>query len=189
MNRKVLIGAALLAGCLSLLVGASRAQEEKQGKASKEVASAPERQLPSAYRVEYAVRELEDGKRINSRSYKMLVQFEGWGRIRVGSRVPYVAGESSSGGKQIQYSDVGINVDCRVTQDRDNYVVLTTQFESSSLAGGRDLGGGVANPIFRSVRGDSTSVVSLAKATVIDVVDDVVTTHQYEIEVTVTKVK
>jgi len=196
MRRKVLGGMALvlMAACFSPFAASASPQEEKPGKLA---TASEEKQAPAVYRVEYTVRELEEGKRLNARSYKVLVRLQDWSRIRVGSRIPYAtgySGESSTSGTttrptQIQYQDVGINIDCRVKEQDDSGVVLETNFESSNLSQeGRNVGG-VVNPIFRQVRAQAVAVVPLGKPTVIDVVDDVVSTHQYEIEVTVTQVK
>jgi hypothetical protein len=196
MRRKALQGVllVLVAACSPPLGRSASPQEEKPGKSA---AATAERQARPDYRVEYAVRELEEGKGINARSYKVLVQEGEWSRIRVGSRVPYVVGSLIQGQStgalatnQIQYQDVGINIDCKVQEAGDSGVLLNTRFESSNLPGEtRNVGAGVSNPVFRQVRAEGTAVVPLGKPTVIDVVDDVASTREYEIEVTVTKVK
>ena len=186
MRRKILnIMVLTLVVCFFPCARPLTAQEEKPGNVSKDTVLPPKAKSSDAYRVEYSVRELEDGKKINSRSYKLLVQKDEWQRIRVGSRVPYLAGE-----KQIQYADVGINIDCRVTEARERDVTLHSVFDSSSLAREeRVVGEGVSNPVFRHVRAESATPIVLGKPTVIDVVEDVISSHQYEIEVTVTNVK
>jgi hypothetical protein len=188
MHRKVMEGllVAFMVGCLPHFVqGAVQQREDKTVTVSKEKAAVPQPRSSDAFRVEYSVREMEDGKRINSRAYKLLVQKDEWARVRVGSRVPYLAGE-----KEIQYADVGINIDCRIREERDTDVTLLTTFDSSSLAReDRVVGQGMSNPVFRHVRAESASAIPFGKPTMINVVDDVVTSHQYEIEVTVTKVK
>jgi len=186
MRRRVFEGVvlALMVACLPQFAKpVVSQQEDKSGKASAATASQPR---PSdAFRVEYSVREMEDGKRINSRTYKLLVQKDDWARIRVGSRVPYLAGVN-----QIQYSDVGISIDCRVLEQRDNDVTLRSLFDSSSLAREeRVVGQGISNPVFRKVSAESAAAIPFGKPTVINVVDDVASSRQYEIEVTVTKVK
>lgn len=186
MHGRVLKGLAwaLIAICSLHIAKAASQQEEKLGKTSKEVAGTSQAPSEAVYRVEYSVRELQDGKRINARNYKVLVRNEKEARVRVGSRVPYLSSKD-----QFQYADVGINIDCRVTEQRDNDVTLFTRFESSSVARPGDEMTAGGNPVFRHVSTEVESIVMLGKPTVINVVDDVVSTHQYEIEVTVTKVK
>ena len=177
---------AFMVACLPHFVkAAAPQQEEKTPAVPKEKVAVSRPRSSGAFRVEYSIRELEDGKRINSRTYKLLVQRDEWGRIRVGSRVPYMAGE-----KQINYADVGINIDSQVVEEQDADVVLHTTYESNSLAKeDRVVASGISNPVFRNVRTQSTCAVPFGKPTVINVVDDVASSRQYEIEVTVTKVK
>jgi hypothetical protein len=136
-----------------------------------------------AYRIEFNVREIEDGKRLNSRNYMMVVEDDSWGRIRVGNRVPIVGGE-----KQLQYNDVGMNIDCR-PREREGSVTLDVRLESSSVVAQEQMAAVNTNPVFRQQRTNIVSVVTPGKPTMVATMDDVVTNRRYEIEVTATKVK
>ena len=67
-----------------------------------------------SYKVDFIVNELDSGKKINSRSYSMLLRAEALPKwtdrqhLRVGSRVPVPIGP----GTNVQYQDVGMNIDC-----------------------------------------------------------------------------
>ena len=114
---------AVMAFCLPLIPNSASAQQEK----GKEAATTEQKPVV-AYRIEFNVREIEDGKRLNSRNYMMVVEDGHWGKIRVGNRVPYQSTE-----KQFQYQDVGMNIDCR-PREREDSVALVIGVEFSSVA-------------------------------------------------------
>jgi hypothetical protein len=180
---KALLSGVILVSLPRLTPGA-RAQEVKKENQSQEI-STPKRARPTAlYRVEFVVRELENGKRINARSYTMLAREVQHTRIRVGNRVPYSTGPAG----QFQYQEVGMNIDFTLSE-LENSLLLVTTFETSGMAAPAQMGGGTTNPVFRQVRFESNSELPPGKPTVISTLDDVSTNRRYEIEVTATKVK
>ena len=168
---------AVMAICLPLIPNTAPAQQEK-GKES--VATEPKPVM--AYRIELNVREIEDGKRLNSRNYMMMAEEGVYARIRVGNRVPYQVAE-----KQYQYNNVGMNIDCR-PREHEGGVALEITVDFSSVAPQSETAPG-SNPVFRSNRSEVQAVVALGKATVVASMDDVSSNRRYEIEVTATKVK
>jgi hypothetical protein len=167
---------ALMSFCLPLALSSASAQEDK----AKE--SAAEQKPIVAYRVEFNVREFEDGKQLNSRKYMMVVAEGDQGMIRVGNKVPYQTGE-----KQYQYHDVGMNIDCR-PRDRESGIELNVGVEVSSVVPQGEAAP-TFNPVFRSQSTRVFPIVTPGKPTVVASMDDVVTNRRYEIEVTATKVK
>jgi hypothetical protein len=167
-----------MAFCLPLIPNSAFAQQEK-GKES----VTTEQKAVVAYRIEFNVREIEDGKRLNSRNYMMLVEDGAHGMIRVGNRVPLVGGE-----KGPQYNDVGMGIDCW-PRGRGDSVALRIGVESSSVVAQEQPPTATTNPVFRQQRSNIESVVTLGKPTLVATMDDVVTNRRYEIEVTATKVK
>lgn len=168
---------ALLAACLPLLPSSASAQQEK----SKEAVATGQKPVV-AYRIEFNVRELENGKRLNSRTYMMMAEDKEWARIRVGNRVPI-----QTAGQSFQYHDVGMNIDCR-PYERDDGVLLIIQVEFSSVVP-QTQGGSTPNPVFRTDRSEVQSIVALGKPTLVASIDDVDSVRRFEIEVTATKVK
>ncbi|MBZ5544138.1 MAG: hypothetical protein LAO07_10725 [Acidobacteriia bacterium] len=179
-----------------LLIGLSFAATSKSA-AAQEAPKSAEHGTPavaaetkpvSVYRLDFVVRELEDGKRLNLRNYSLSAKSRQWASLRVGSRIPIMTGES-----QMQYQDVGINIDC-MPGEHDDQILLSTRFESSSVVAPDKTteGAGVRSPttpIFRQVKFSGDSLLAPGKPTVIGTLDDVATNRRYEIEVTVTKVK
>jgi len=162
---------ALVALCLPLIPSSATAQQE--AKVQKPI---------TAYRLEFNVRELENGKRLNSRNYMMTAEEGDYARIRVGNRVPYQTAE-----KQYQYSNVGMNIDCR-PREHESGVALEITVDFSSVAPQSETAPSF-NPVFRSNRSEVQAVVALGKPTIVTSLDDVESNRHYEIEVTATKVK
>lgn len=138
----------------------------------------------SIYRLEFTVREVEDGKRLNSRSYVMSVQDGDTGRIRVGNKIPYNTGKD-----QFQYYDVGINIDCRL-RDHDSFILLEgASIDISSVVKDESTAAGTLNPVLRQARASVTAAVTPGKPTMVTSLDDVSSNRRYEVDVTATKVK
>jgi hypothetical protein len=180
MKRAVSIrlAIAVVAFCLPLIPKSVSAQQEK-GKL--EVATTEQKPVV-AYRIEFDVREIEDGKRLNSRNYMMVVEDGDWARIRVGNRVPYESGE-----KQVQYQEINMNIDCR-PRERGDSIALSVSMVFSSVAS-QTQGLPTQPPVLRTERAEVESVVKPGKPTLVASMDDVVSNRRYEIEVTATKVK
>jgi len=162
---------ALAAFCLPLIPKIATAQQETKPK-----------EPVTAYRLEFNVRELENGKRLNSRNYMMMATDNNFARIRVGDSVPYQKSET-----EYQYREVGLNIDCR-PREHESGVALEIVVELSSVAP-KSEGAASFHPVIRSDRTTVQTVVALDKPTLVTSLDDVESNRRYEIEVTATKVK
>ena len=121
--------------------------------------------LPTGvYKLDYVFSEIQNGKRVNSRSYMTLLHSGERGSIRLGSRLPIVTGASrESGGNQITYMDIGVNIDCRVEREVDSGVALFTSVDMSSLAPEQPGENRTGNPVVRQtkVQVDSNAPIKL----------------------------
>lgn len=195
MNKRVL----LLVAVFLLLMGAVPAEWPAFAQETSKT-TASEQRTPKAgpvYRLDFVVRDMEGNKQVNRRAYTMSVEEMHWGKIRVGSRVPYVTGVN-----QYQYSDVGVSIDCRPRQG-DGGLLLETTFEFSgtlpppaAASGGADSArksnettGGPPAAIFRKANFNGDALVTIGKPSVIATLDDVFSNRRYEVEVKATKVK
>jgi hypothetical protein len=147
--------------------------------------------LPTGvYKLDYVFSEIQNGKRVNSRSYMTLLHAGERGSIRLGSRLPIVTGASrESGGNQITYMDVGVNIDCRVEREVDSGVALFTSVDMSSLAPEQPGENRTGNPVVRQTKVQVDSIVPLGKQTLLSSADEVDGTGRFEFEVTATKVR
>ena len=84
--------------------------------------------------------------------------------LKQGNRVPLVTGSvSTSGGAQtqVQYLDVGLNIDASIEESTEG-VKLNTAFEQSSIAEGKS-GFDTQDPIVRQAKLEGTSIVTAGK--------------------------
>jgi len=185
MRNMVFRGQALvlLAVVLSTLGLRAAAQEVSSEKSPKEGKLAAATKPVAVYRVDYTIREMEDGKVLNSRKYMLMVETNDWARSRVGNRVPIM------GEKGVTYENVGMSIDCRVGE-RDDVMLLESYIEFSSVVPREQAPTpSESNPVFRRVSSNVTAAVSPGKPTLIGSMDDVTSNRRFEIEATVTKVK
>lgn len=140
------------------------------------------------YRLDYVFSELQDNKRINARSYTLLVRAMQKGVMKTGNRIPIATG-SKEAPNQIQYLDVGMNIDCRVVQELDAAVGLETLADSSSLVQENYPRNPTNDPVIRQVKYDFNSIVPLNKETLLGSVDEADGTRRMQLEVTITKIR
>jgi hypothetical protein len=91
------------------------------------------------YRLDFEVKEIDLGKVVSSRAYSTMVSTEaGHGRdggsIRAGTRVPININSSDSKEPNIQYMDVGVNIDCSAVRMTNGQISMAVTAEVSTLA-------------------------------------------------------
>lgn len=184
MLKKILSAGAMLA-CLILSAGVYRAaaQDPAPPKPASE-ASEP----GHAYRLDFTVNEIEDGKKINSRQYSMNLNAGDQSEIKIGTRVPVEVKNS-----EIQYMDVGTNIWCRMRDRRDvtwlgNDVLMNVRSEISNFAA-PDQTTQTMRPILRQMKIEASTIATISKPMVVGVVDDPNSKRQFQLEVTVTKLR
>jgi hypothetical protein len=155
----------------SLLGGLAFAQGQ-----AKEAASIEE---PKYFHLDFVLKELENAKVINSRSYATTVATNDPSKsiIRAGNKVPVQTGGASG---NLTYIDVGVNIDCwsaRASQDR---LALYVSAESSSAPTNQPS----TAPMIRQNKWDSVVVVPFRKPTVVFTSDDPGSKHQIQLELT-----
>ena len=138
----------------------------------------------SAYRLDFSLHELEDGKKVNTRQYSMnlVPGFTVFQDLKIGTRVPV---EMKQG--EMQYIDVGTNISARLVETADA-LQLEVRADLSNFAA-PDQQRPAAMPLLRQLRINGTTIVTPGKAMVIGAVDDPNSKHQYQLEVTVTKLR
>ncbi|MBZ5629892.1 MAG: hypothetical protein LAO06_13615 [Acidobacteriia bacterium] len=177
--------------CLMLLLGFTAVAQERQEKkeerppdvmAQWDWAKAP-------YRLNFVIKELDDSKLINTRTYSMVLDSSAQGgpqttgEIKAGSRVPLI------GEKGITYMDVGVNLWARLTVKQSGSLILAYNTEVSSLAAPDMARNDGPGPLVRSMRSTTTCEVPIGKPVVLNELDDPISKHRFQLEVTVNKVK
>lgn len=150
--------------------------------------------IQKIYKVVFQIYEMEDGKKINERTYTLPVNTVDGntrdGSMRVGTRVPIETG-SKSGDTMIQYIDVGLDLECNVTEQQDKFIVHGNLTLSSFVSPeqGTDLKGGGMQPVLRQIKQSFTSLVSPGKPTLVTTMDDINSKKRMQVEVTATRLE
>jgi len=172
MFRRAMIGLLALGVYFWWGFGAATAQERTDSEKGQ-----------SAYRLDFSLSELEDGKKINTRQYAMnLVEGIQFQELKIGTRVPV---EMKQG--EVQYLDVGTNISARL-QDVKSALELEVRADLSNFAN-VDQEQKSTMPVLRQLRISGTTIVTTGKPIVIGVVDDPNSKRQFQLEVTMTKLK
>ena len=197
--RTRLIGFTIMA---VLLVAAPRLSVSQQD--STAPTAAAQQVVPKHYyKLNFVLRETDEGKVLNQRTFGMDISAEppqsgqlinarpgDWWNMRSGTRVPF------SGSKDVNYIDVGVNLDVRAEEVPEGLQMQVTS-EISSLASETGVGvssgdqrsGGVAAPAIRQLKVKSAVLAPVGKPTVVFTADDAASKHRFELEVTPTRVK
>jgi type II secretory pathway component GspD/PulD (secretin) len=135
------------------------------------------------YRLTYTITDAESGKRTGSQQFTLLVTSGERSTFKQGSRVPIVTGtfEGQPAGTQVQYQDIGLNIQARVSGSADA-LNLQTKIELSSLAEDKPVAS-AQDPIVRQTVFDESSQLSQGKPMVLGSVDLPGTTRSQEIAV------
>jgi hypothetical protein len=182
MLKKNVLATTMMVAALALAtvqLGAAQADAPKNHDAEKAV---------GAYRLDFTLTELEDGKKINSRQYSMNSRSEDWNEIKIGSRVPV-----ESKGEEWQYLDVGTNIRCKLLDQTDmaslgGSVALSVNADLSSFAIPEQQGQSV-HPTIRQMKIGASTIAVVGKPMVVGVVDDPNSKRQFQLEVVVTKLR
>jgi 3D (Asp-Asp-Asp) domain-containing protein len=177
MSRiRIISSAAIVAFALCLAASHSRAQES-----SKPSAEAQEKPI-NAYRLDFSVNELEDGKKINSRQYSMNLNSGDTNQIRIGTRVPVEAKQG-----EFTYLDVGTTIKSRL-RERDNGLMLDVWCDVSNFALS-DQQNQSPHPALRQLQINASTMVLPGKPMMVGSVDDPNSKRQFQLEVTVNRLK
>jgi hypothetical protein len=155
---------------------------------AKKDAAEKEQAQENYYKLNFAIFELEDGKRMNQREYSMIAKSND-GRptsVRVATRVPI-----SSPEKQIQYIDAGLDIRCSSVKELASKIAVACDVSISNFvlpeqsAEARNSVG----PVLRTTRADyAWAVVALGKPSIFSTIDDVNSKKRIQIELTATKI-
>ena len=192
MRKNCLLLMILVAVCLMPLVLKNAAAQES---GSKPAAAA---EPGHAYRVDFLMSELEDGKKINTRQYAINLNSGEGDELKIGTRVPV---EVKQG--EIQYLDVGTSIWCRLRDSQNSVpsehglqqlswlgkdVMLNLKAELSNFAI-PDQQADRMRPAIRQMKIESSTIAVVGKQMMVGIVDDPTSKRQFQLEVTVARLK
>lgn len=181
MFKKMVVATALV---LTMLAAGALPNVAAQEADVAKAASPAEKTL-TAYRLDFSLNELEDGKKINSRQYSMNITGGESNDFKIGTRVPVEPKEG-----EFQYLDVGTSLWCQLRRDGSDFL-LVVRADASNFApipsGSQEH---ASRPLIRQVKiNASTNVALLTKPTVIGSADDPNSKREFQLEVMATKLK
>jgi hypothetical protein len=193
MRKAITIWTIVILGFVTGLRAAGYAQEAAQAtyektkaeaKQNADSAAAAEREKPvHAYRLDFSVNELEDGKKINTRQYSLNLNGDDANEIKIGTRVPV-----ESGHEQFQYMDVGTSIWCKIGERPDG-IPLSVRADISNFAIPDQGTGHESRPVVRQFKINASTLALPGKPMVVGSVDDPNSKRQFQLEVTVTKLR
>ncbi len=192
MRKRAALSLMIMLAVFSLRGGTCLAQENTPGKTAE-----PRGPIP-AYHLEFSLNELEDGKKINTRQYGMdLVALRqedrGYVRdlasnkaIKIGTRVPV---ETEPG--KVEYIDIGTSIRCQMFEDEaglslEAHAAVSSLVPRTSTDPYRP---NTPDPILRQLSIDTATAITPGKLTSLGTVDDPDSKRQFQLEVTVTKLR
>ncbi len=141
---------------------------------------------PTTYRLTYTITELDGAKRIGTQHFSMTVNpSTGDSELKLGSKLPIVAGSSNSGNPlartEIQYLDVGLNISARLREfptgvEISSKVEQTSVSEEQSTVGRND-------PVIRQAVLRNTALLTPGKPVMLGSLDVPGSTRHLDIEV------
>ncbi|HLJ90917.1 MAG TPA: hypothetical protein VKZ53_29205 [Candidatus Angelobacter sp.] len=137
------------------------------------------------YRLEFNINELDEGRKLNSKGYSLLLNPHEVGKLRIGTRIPVQTGENT-----ISYLDVGKNIDCMVKSEAEHSVDLSLTLEISDIASGSH--GETAlghNPVVQQMKIETRNTLELGKTIVLSNFYDPSSKHTIQIDAVVTRVR
>lgn len=152
-------------------------------------------------RVQVSFTEFDGDKKISSLPYTFLVNADDRGSpaaVRMGLRVPIETSSSNSGIKQIQYQDVGTNLDGRAEKTDDGRFLLKLSVEKSAVylpganpktasVGGNEISN--SQPIVQQFRTQVNLLIRDGQTIQSTVATDPVTGHVTKVDVTLNVIK
>ncbi len=142
----------------------------------------------TAYRLDFVLSELADGKKVNSRSYSVLAQTDSrMNKLRSGARYP-VATQNEHNSTQFQYLDFGVNIDCRL-EEQDGEVSLYATIDSSSASWPTPdtAHSAPGQPVISQMRSEVRSPLHPGKPTMVSSMEDPASKRVFQVEVTATR--
>jgi len=144
-----------------------------------------------SYRLTYTITETDQGKRIGTEHFDLIVVSGVRTTLKNGSKIPILTGSYDAGAKEEQtqftYLDIGLNLDVTVDEAVDG-VRLRTKIERSSIAEEPSVVG-KEDPIVRQTVLEGASILMPGKPVILGSLDVAGTTRHLDVDVLMEPVK
>jgi hypothetical protein len=168
----------------------AEAQEGSKETSPAEPAKPKPVQPLQSYRLDFSFNEVADGKTVNTRHYSMNLTAGNSDEIKIGTRVPVATGSGpgAPASTQYQYIDIGTQIWSQLREHGDE-LILAVRGEVSNLDVDTGDHSGALPPVIRQIKINGDTLLVVGKPIVIGSVDDPNSKKQFQLEVTVTKLK
>jgi len=144
------------------------------------------------YRLTYTLTEIDDGKRVGTQHFSMVLVSGQRTTMKEGSKIPVATGTVSENGSpstqtQFTYLDIGLNFDATLDESV-NGVRLRSKAEQSSLGTDKIIAG-INEPVVRQAVLEGTSILTPGKPLILGSLDLPDSTRRMDIEVVMDVVK
>ncbi len=141
--------------------------------------------IQKTYRLTYTITESDSGRRVGVQHFSLIVVAGQDTQLKQGSKVPIIVGgthaENTPQGSQVQYLDIGLNIEASINGYL-NGATLRTKIEQSSLAEEKS-GVGAEDPVIRQAVFEGSATLMQGKPLTLGSLDIPGTTRHQEIEV------
>lgn len=141
------------------------------------------------YRLDFTVKELDDARVVSAKKYTTFAGAdEKWRstQIRTGTKVP-IQYSTGNGPNQMQYIDVGVNIDVPLLRESNGQLVLDVSAEITSVPVGD--GPATSAPIVRQNKWRAMATAEVGKPITLFSSDDLNSKRKMQVELTATLVK
>ena len=149
MLKRGYIWLAVILTCAILSAAGRASAQDAAAKATSQPENVSAKLQDESYRLDFAINEIEDGKKINSRLYSMNLTTLKPGEIKIGSRVPI---DTNTKEGEFQYLDVGTNISAQIRQSREQNGLVVEADVSSFASPDQNPEGRNSHPIVRQVK-------------------------------------
>jgi hypothetical protein len=176
--------AVMMALCALKTSYAQEANNKPDSDENKAKAERPEKPM-HAYRIDFSISEMEDGKKINTRHYSMFQNSSGgWGRIDISSRVSVATPQTP-----LETISVGTTINCKLNDSGEDIALEVRGDFNHLLMSPDDRDQHGVRPVVQQMSIGGSTLMTLGKTAVIGVVDDPSSNREFELEAIVTRVK
>jgi len=171
----------------------ARGQDQSKDESRKEAPQQTAKVQPvQPYRLDFAFNELADGKIVNTRHYSMNLTAGESNEIKIGLRVPVVSAATPNvpATSQWQYLDVGTNIWAQLREHGDEWLlVVRSDVSNLDTSSDSEHAAGSTPPIVRQIKISGSTLLVVGKPILIGSTDDPNSKRQFQLEVTVTKLR
>jgi hypothetical protein len=166
--------------CLVLAAASLSAQDANAPKQAPAAETRPQ-EFKQPFRFEYTLTELNGKQRINTRKFDILTNDQG--EMHAGSQVPVPINGSTTNFEKL---DTGLTVEMRCLPRADGEIHLHVEAAMKFLAASEGAASGPSSnpPVTRNINIRVDSQIKPGVPTVLGTVEDVASSHSYELSVT-----